>query len=264
MYIRDVIRREKCQVNGRVENKGKRVSSGDFVEIELELERENAMRPESIPLDILYEDDEIVAINKPAGLLVHPTHREKTGTLLNALSYYLNRDQEENTVRPGLVHRLDKETSGLMMVAKNTRSHRILAGQFQRKTVVKYYLALVKGVLIEKEGTIDAPIRRFAEKKEWSVSADGSPATTLYRVLQANDEASLLELRPITGRTNQLRIHCAFIGHPIVGDVKRGGREFGNLCLHARSLEFRHPSDGRHMILDAPLPAWLESFLKRP
>ena len=260
MYIRDVIREERCQVNGRVENKGKRVSAGDFIEIKFELDRQNAMRPEAIPLEILHEDDDVIAINKPAGMLVHPTHREKNGTLLNALSYYLNREVENRAVRPGLVHRLDKETSGVLLVAKNLRSHRILARQFQRKTIRKIYLALVGGIPKPEAGTVCEPIGRFPDEKRWGVHPDGSQASTHYRVLNANNDNSLLELTPATGRTNQLRIHCAHIGHPIVGDVTRGGKKFESLCLHAQRLNFRHPADGRGIDLAAPAPKWLESF----
>lgn len=258
MYIRDVIRSEKCEINGRVENKGKRVRSGDFVEIELEIDRETAMRAEAIPLEIVYEDDELIAINKRGGMLVHPTHRQKNGTLLNALSFYLNLNVENGTVRPGLVHRLDRDTSGLLVVAKNLRSHRILSQQFQKKTVTKIYLALVEGVPVKNDGTIEAPIGRFADKKRWGVKAGGSPAITHYQVIKTDRETTLLELRPITGRTNQLRIHCESIGHPIIGDVTRGGRAFGHLCLHASTLQFRHPFSGRHITLTTEPPDWFK------
>lgn len=257
MYIRDVIRRDKCQINGRAENKGKRVNSGDFVEINLDLERAGAMRPESIPLDILYEDDGLIAVNKPPGMLVHPTHRAKNGTLLNALTFYLNRRGGGGTVRPGLVHRLGKETSGLMLAAIDVRVHRILARQFQNKTVVKTYLALVEGIPGQNKGTIDAPIGRFADEKRWGVHPNGRPAFTRFRIAMTVGEMALLELQPVTGRTNQLRIHCASIGHPIVGDVARGGRVFESLCLHAWRLQFLHPNDSRIINLTAPSPKWL-------
>lgn len=256
MYIRDVIRSEKCEVNGRIENKGKRVRSGDFVEIELEMDRATAMRPESIPLDILYEDADVIAVNKPSGMLVHPTHRDKKGTLLNALSFYLN--QGNNTVRPGLVHRLDKDTSGIILVAKNLSAHRNLAKQFQKKTIAKTYLALIEGVPENTRGTIEKPIGRFADEKRWDVRSDGNYAVTRYRWLVTQANVSLLELEPITGRTNQLRIHCASIGHPIVGDTKRGGRAFEVLCLHAHRLRFNHPANGRIVELIGRSPEWLE------
>ena len=257
MYIREVIRSDKCEVNGKVENKGKRVRAGDFIEIELEFDRETAMRAEDIPLEILYEDEYLVAVNKPAGMLVHPSHREKRGTLLNALSFYLNQAREK--VRPGLVHRLDKGTSGVMLVAKDLRTHRSLSRQFQKKTIQKLYLALVEGKLDNETGVIDAPIGRFAEEKRWGVKKDGNYAITKYRVLDGAKDASLIVLEPVTGRTNQLRIHCESIGHPIVGDVKRGGREFERLCLHAWRLCFNHPFTSMRTSLDAAPPEWAQA-----
>src|SRR5215212_4720573 len=146
MYIRDAIRGEKCEVNGRVENKGKRIRTGDFVEIELDLDRQTAMIPEPMPLEIVFEDSSLIVVNKPAGILVHPTHRKKNGTLLNGLSFHLNRHTDNGSIRPGLVHRLDRETSGLIIVAKDLNTHRILSRQFQKKLVEKMYLALVEGV----------------------------------------------------------------------------------------------------------------------
>lgn len=247
MYLRDVIKAGNCQVNGRVENKGKRVSSGDFIEIELDRDRENAMRPEELAVEIIYEDNDLAVVNKPPGMLVHPTHWQKNGTLLNALSFHFNREKQNGVIRPGLVHRLDSETSGLIVVAKNPRSHRILARQFERRTVSKRYLALVDGSLANESGTIESPIGRYAEEKRWDVMPGAKPSLTKFRVIKKFKEATLLELEPITGRTNQLRIHCASMGHPIVGDSKRGGRKFERLCLHASKLTFRDPSTGQSL-----------------
>jgi len=253
MYIRDVIKSGRCEVNGRIENKGKRVSQGDFIEIELDPERESAMRPQELPIDIVFEDSDLIVINKPAGMLVHPTHREKSGTILNAVSFHLNIENGEKFVRPGLVHRLDKETSGLLLIAKTTRAHRILAKQFRLKTVEKQYLAVVEGVIQESAGTIDAPIGRYEEKKSWNIKSDGKPSETRFLVLERLKDSTLVELEPITGRTNQLRIHCAAIGHPIVGDVKRGAKEFERLCLHSSRISFSHPSSGERTRLDSPI-----------
>jgi 23S rRNA pseudouridine1911/1915/1917 synthase len=267
MYLRDLVREGKCEVNGVAENRGHRLRKHDFIEIEADLARETAMKPEAIPLEIIFEDAEILVVNKPAGMLVHPTHRDKNGTLLNALAFYLNQKEEEKRrkgegekvlspsssspplllssskiIRPGLVHRLDKQTSGLMVVAKQARAHRILAAHFQKKRVEKKYLALVEGVVKEDSGTIVAPIGRFAEVKYWNIKADGKHSETRFFVKERFADTTLLELEPVTGRTNQLRIHCAFIGHPIVGDTQRGGREFARLCLHAGKLSFWHPN----------------------
>ena len=220
------------------------------------------MRPEEIPMTFVFEDESIVVVDKPAGMLVHPTHRDKNGTLLNALTHYLNvsprRGGDAETlisvVRPGLVHRLDRETSGVIVVAKTIDVHRKLAREFMKKRVEKRYVAVVDGALESDGGVIEAPIGRFAEKKYWGVKADGKTSTTRYRVRQRFDDSTLIELEPITGRTNQLRIHCSSIGHPIVGDVRRGGRPYRRLCLHAWQLSLKHPISGEMLRLEAPMP----------
>lgn len=267
MYLRDLVKLGRCEVNGRHENIGHRLREQDFIEIIVDATRGTAMRREEIPLDILHEDNDIIVVVKPAGMLMHPSHREHSGTLLNALAYHVNREREKgrrgdeeqevslspslpfspSSARPGLPHRLDKQTSGLVIVAKNARSHRIISSQFLKKQVVKRYLALVDGVVEHDEGTIEAPIGRYEELKHWSVKADGKHATTRYWRREIIGDRTLLELEPVTGRTNQLRIHCEHLGHPIVGDVSRGGSEHARLCLHAYKLEFRHPTTGEHM-----------------
>lgn len=244
LYLRDLVKNEKCEVNGRIENRGFRLRANDFIEVELDPQRQNSMVPQDIPLEIVYEDAELVVVNKPVGMLVHPSHRDKSGTVLNALSHYLNLSPDSPHIRPGLVHRLDKETSGLLVVAKSTRAHARLATQFEKKVVEKKYLALVEGIVEAPSGSIESPIGRFVEEKRWDVKEGGRHAHTRFRSVRHLENATLLELEPVTGRTNQLRIHCAEIGHPIIGDVQRGGRPFDRLCLHAYSLKFRRPSDG--------------------
>lgn len=259
MYIRDVLRSGKCEVNGRVENKGKRVSAGDYIEIEIDPNRETAMRAEDRPLDIVFEDSDVVVLHKPAGMLVHPSHQDRSGTLLNALAFHLNRNGQASVIRPGLIHRLDRETSGLIVVAKNLRAHRILSKQFERKTVEKKYVALVEGVVEPDSGVIDAPIGRYADEKRWDVKLGSKPSVTNFNVRRRFEDTTLLELEPVTGRTNQLRIHCAFIGHPIVGDVERGGRAHERLCLHAYHLAFRSPANGVLEKFTIEIPQWNES-----
>lgn len=282
MYLRELIKTGKCEVNGVFVNSGYRLRRNDFIELEADLSRGSAMRPENIPLDIVFEDEEIIVVDKPAGMLVHPSHRENSGTLLNALAFYLNRKGERETgrkrdgesgdgmdqispsphppfspssfIRPGLIHRLDKQTSGLIVVAKTARAHRILSGHFMKKRVEKRYLALVEGIVADDEGTIVAPIGRFAELKYWSVKSDGKHSESRFRVRERFVDTTLLELEPVTGRTNQLRIHCELIGHPIVGDVKRGGREFQRLCLHAYRLAFPHPATNERMAFEIDAP----------
>lgn len=257
-YIRDVIRNGKCEVNGRNENRGYRVSSGDFIEISIDLSRETAMQPAPIPLDVLYEDSDLLAINKPAGMLVHPTNRDRSGTLLNALTYHLNfangSGEKRTAIRPGLVHRLDKDTSGVILIAKSLTAHRSLARQFARKTVDKRYVAIVEGVLKADSGKIEAPIGRFDERKSWGVKNDGKPSQTAFYVLRRGSLRTLVELSCITGRTNQLRIHLAHIGHPIVGDPGRGGGRSERLLLHSTRLAFRHPATGEQLTIEAPVP----------
>lgn len=253
MYLRNVVRDEKCEVNGRNENLGYKLRSGDLIEIELDLTRETAMQPQEMPLDIVYEDSDLLVVNKAAGLLVHPNNRDKNGTLLNALSFYLNRETTygngaEPAIRPGLVHRLDKDTSGLMVISKNTIAQKKLMKSFSRKFVHKRYLALVDGIVAQDVGVIDLAVGRFAERKIWDVKEAGKPAETRYEVAERRSGRTLLKLEPVTGRTNQLRIHCAAIGHPITGDIQRGGSEHERLCLHAAELGFRHPSTSEDVI----------------
>lgn len=247
MYLKHLILAGNCTVNNKVENAGYHLKAGDFVEIEIEIKPEIEMIPEDIPLEIIFEDSELIVLNKPSGMLVHPTKGVRRGTLLNALLFYLNSDEHgkvknDKLIRAGLVHRLDKQTSGLMVIAKNPRSHRILCSHFQRRLVEKKYLAIVEGVVGEDFGTINAPIGRDAEERIWKISPDGKSAESRFRVVERFADQTLLELEPVTGRTNQLRLHCAHIGHPIVGDDKYGGRDFERLCLHAAKLAFWHPN----------------------
>lgn len=272
MYLRELIKTGKCEVNGTHVNSGYRLRERDFIELEADLSRGTAMRPENVALEKVFEDDELIVVNKPAGMLVHPSHRENSGTLLNAMVFYFNRDvltqRRKNAktdngavistprsvfIRPGLPHRLDKQTSGLIVVAKTARAHRILSGHFMRKRVGKLYLALVEGNVEANEGTLNAPIGRYADIKHWSVMDGGKMSETRFQVKERYADTTLLELEPVTGRTNQLRIHCEMMGHPIVGDVKRGGRDFERLCLHAWKLAFPHPVSGEVCRFEAPV-----------
>ncbi len=268
MYLRAVVKSEQCEVNGRWENRGYKLRPNDFVEITVDHTRGTAMQPQEIALDIIFEDDEIIVINKPEDMLMHPSHRDNSGTLLNALAFYLNQSEppalvggldatshptymppanaagsdNRDMIRPGLPHRLDRLTSGLVVVTKTARAHRVISGHFLKKRVEKLYLALVDGAVEHEQGTIDAPIGRFADIKLWGVKDDGKRAVTNYKVRERHENTTLLELEPVTGRTNQLRIHAAHIGHPIVGDVQRAGTEHRRLCLHAYRLAFPHPT----------------------
>ncbi|MBD0373360.1 MAG: RluA family pseudouridine synthase [Pyrinomonadaceae bacterium] len=266
MRIGSLVLQGACVVNKEVAAPGYHLRLGDVVEITIDEGGPTAMTPEAIPLDIAYEDAYIIVINKPAGMLVHPTRTEKSGTLANALAYHLNRDAiavaahtARPPIRPGLVHRLDRATSGLMVVAKIERALSILTRHFHRRLVDKRYLALVHGRIEEDSMTIDAPIGRNPEAHpKWNVSIAGKPAETRLRVIERGARTTLVELEPVTGRTNQLRIHCAHVGHAILGDDWYAEDEIPRLCLHASRLSFHHPSGGDWLEFSSPLP---EEFL---
>ncbi len=260
MYLRDLVKGGECEVNGRHENRGHKLRPNDFVEITVDHTRGTAMQPQEIALDIIYEDDELIVINKPEDMLMHPSHRDNSGTLLNALAFYLNaecgtrnaelgvpsldsalRTPHSALIRPGLPHRLDRLTSGLVVVTKTARAHRIISSHFMKKRVEKLYLALVDGLVEQDSGEIDAPIGRFADLKIYGVMDKGKSALTRYKVRARYDNTTLLEFEPVTGRTNQLRVHAAHIGHPIVGDPQRASTPNKRLCLHAYRLAFPHP-----------------------
>ena len=271
IYLQNLLKRDDCLVNGVPQPGGYHLKNGDIVEIQIDLAAETGMQPEAIPLEIIFEDKEIIVINKPAGLLVHPTLGQKKGTLLNALSHHLNYKHfqalnNENGgihssssilqpfIRPGLIHRLDRQTSGLMVISKTDRALRILNDHFHRKLVEKKYIALVGGIVADDFGIIDAPIGHYEDLKFWGVKTDGKKAETRFRVLERRPDATLLEFEPVTGRTHQLRIHCAHLGHPIIGDQLRGGREFPRLCLHAYRLCFWHPDGFRRLEFECEIP----------
>ena len=288
MRIARAVEEGACAVNGARGAAGQKLCAGDLVEIALDDQEPTAMTPEALPLRIVYEDDELLVVDKPAGLLVHPTRAIKTGTLANALAYHVNRlrivdcgmrieeggvlpvtnpqsafRNPQSFVRPGLVHRLDRATSGLLVVAKTQRALSILTRHFHERRVAKRYLALVCGRVAADECEIDAPIGRdAAARPQWRVLATGRAARTRLRVLERGDAATLVELEPVTGRTNQLRIHCAHAGHAIVGDewyASAHGQveppRAARLCLHAARLAFHHPSGGRWLEFASPLPA---------
>jgi 23S rRNA pseudouridine1911/1915/1917 synthase len=248
LYLRDVLKNKKCLVNGVAKDRGFKLQTNDLIELELNIDDVRLMQAEDIPLEILFEDEEIIVVNKPAEMLVHPTLGVRTGTLLNALSYHFNvRNKTSEHIRPGLTHRLDRKTSGLLVIAKTLRSNKILCQHFQKRIIEKEYSALVEGIIQEDEGKIEAPIGKFDGVRRWDVNADGKHAETHFRVIERKNDTTLLELKPITGRTNQLRIHCNYIGHPILGDDIYNGREYPRMCLHAQKLKFWHPNGNRYM-----------------
>ena len=236
-----------CRVDGEVVPASYRLREGQLVEFTLEPEGQRTILPEDLPLEILYEDEAIIGLNKAAGMLVHPTSRERHGTVANAL---LGHWRGENR-RPTFPHRLDRETSGLLIVAKDGQAATSLGVQFEHRRVKKEYVALVIGEVLEAR-EIDAPIGRIGgEVPPWQVRVEGKASLSRLRPTERRGDRTLVQLEPVTGRTNQLRIHCAWIGHPIVGDRLYGGSEEGRLWLHARRLTFEHPRSGHSMTLDA-------------
>lgn len=245
-YIRRIVKEENCEINGFIANTGIIIKKNDFVEIEVDIKQEKGMKAEQMPLDIVFEDAEIIVINKPVGMLVHPTNYERNGTLLNGLTHYLNRNSNGNLfIRPHLIHRLDRETSGLILIAKNPNASRILCNHFKRKLFEKKYLALVEGLVEQDTGEINASIGRDELERKWKIQTDAKQSQTLFKVLKRFADKTLLELEPVTGRTNQLRIHCNYIGHTILGDEMHNGRKHSRLCLHSSKLSFWHPNGGK-------------------
>jgi len=256
-------------IEGRLPAKaGLALEAGQRVAVTLPPPEPSALRPEAMPLRIVYEDDDLLVVDKPAGLAVHPAPGHASHTLVNAL---LAHCPELSGVggegRPGIVHRLDKDTSGLLIVAKNDAAHAALARQLGARQVEKTYLALVRGRVDPAEGLVDAPIGRHpVHRKKQAVVEGGREARTRYRVLRALDGYSLVEVRPESGRTHQIRVHFASIGHPVAGDALYGRgaappslrRQF----LHAQRLAFRHPRTGDRLELDAPLPEDLTAVLQ--
>lgn len=254
-------------VNGKTEKAKYKVKSGDLIRLEEPETKTLELRPENIPLDIVYEDDDVIVINKPQGMVVHPAPGHDEHTLVNALLYHCPLSTINGTFRPGIVHRIDKDTSGLLMVAKNDKAHRSLAKQLKDKTNIREYVALVHGRIAEDEGTINAPIgRSLKDRKKQAVVKDGRNAVTHFEVLKGYRDYTLVKCILETGRTHQIRVHMKYIGHPLVGDPLYGPKKTikGNgQFLHAGKLGFVHPTTGKLLIFEAPLPKIFQECLEK-
>ena len=266
-FVQKLIEEDQVKVNQKKARSNYKVREGDEIEVLLDEKalRRPDLNPENIPLDIFYEDEDLLIINKASGMLVHPAQSNYSGTLVNALLGYSRELSDVNSkIRPGIVHRLDQETSGLMVVAKDNRTHVRLARQFQKHQVRKRYTALVEGHVEFDGGKIDAPLGRnifHREKKAVQFDDDAKDAVTYYKVIKASGGATLIALFPETGRTHQLRVHMAHIGHPILGDEKYGKKNtFPRLALHAHCLAFTHPRTKVPVEFSAPPPK--EFYLK--
>lgn len=243
---------------------------GDIIKIQEDKPKEISLKPENIPLDIIYEDDDIIVVNKQKGLVVHPANGNPDGTLVNAIMAICKDSLSGigGEIRPGIVHRLDKDTSGLIIIAKNDKAHINLSEQIKNREVKKTYIALVRGIVKENEATIDMPIARsLKDRKKMAVSKDGKNAITHFKVLERYEGYTLLEVKIETGRTHQIRVHMSQIGYPIVGDTvySNGKNPFGvtGQMLHSAKLTFKHPITGKELNLEAPLPKYFKEVLDK-
>lgn len=264
-----LIKTGEVTVNGRPSRPSYRVQAGDEVLVRVPVEIPEPVLPEDIPLDIIYEDDALLVVNKPAGMVVHPGAGHSSGTLVNALLAHCPQIAEVGGPdRAGIVHRLDKDTSGLILVAKDENTRAALQRQFKRRQVVKTYLALIEDHMHPREGIIEAPVGRDKrQRKKMAVVRSGRPARTMYRVVEYFADHTLLEVRPHTGRTHQIRVHLSWMGYPVVGDKIYGHRRQRLLqdrhFLHAAQVSCTHPTSGEEVAFRAPLPPELAALLNR-
>lgn len=277
--LQRLIDNEDVLVNGKASKPSYKLRENDEIEVELIAPAADAFVPENIPIDIVYEDDTLIVVNKPAGLVVHPAAGNLSGTLANALAYHFQQLPDGGTgVRPGLVHRLDRDTSGLMVVAKTEAALENLSDQFRDRTVFKSYVALVHGRVLSNSGKIDQPIARDpGNRTRMAVVRLGRHALTLYKVRRGFDRFTLLDVQLKTGRTHQIRVHLAWLKHPVVGDETYGAgrdntiqnaqlrarvRSLNRQFLHAEKLAFTHPKTNEWVKFEAPLPGDLEALLE--
>ena len=267
--VQRLVTNGKVLVNGKKVKSSYKVQKKDKIEVEEEVPVEVSLKVQNIPLEVIHEDEDIIVINKPKGMVVHPANGNPDGTLVNAVMAICKDSLSGigGEIRPGIVHRLDKDTSGIIIVAKNDKAHINLSEQIKEHKVKKTYIALVRGIVKENEATINMPIGRSEkDRKKMAVTKKGKEAITHFKVLERYDKYTLLQVNIETGRTHQIRVHLSQIGYPIVGDeVYSNGKNEWNIkgqCLHAKSLEFTHPVTGKQMYLEAKLPAYFQNILK--
>ncbi len=267
--IQKLIEEGQIQVNGENKKISYKVQKGDKITINIPEAKEVNLKPQDIPLEVIYEDKDIIVVNKPKGMVVHPANGNPDGTLVNAIMSICKDSLSGigGELRPGIVHRLDKDTSGLLIVAKNDKAHIKMSEAIKNREVKKIYIALVRGVVKEEEATINMPIGRSTkDRKKMAVTKKGKDAITHFKVLKRYPKYTLLEIKIDTGRTHQIRVHMAEIGHPVVGDMvySNGKNEFGveGQMLHAKSLDFNHPITGKAMHLEAELPQYFKKIIE--
>ena len=269
-YVRKLIDGKKVKLNGTFAKPGIVLKNGDLVEVNIPEPEKMEILPEMIPLNIIYEDKDIIVVNKERGMVVHPSSGNNTGTLVNALLEHCKNSLSDinGIIRPGIVHRIDKDTTGLLIVAKNNVAHEVLSEMLKKHSIKRVYYAIVDGVIAENFGEINAPIGRHnSDRKKMSVNTrKGKNAITHFEVIERFPHCTYIKLWLETGRTHQIRVHMAYIGHPVWGDPVYGkkvkGKEFKGQLLHAGELEFKHPVKNDKMLLKASLPRDFDEALK--
>lgn len=263
-----MIKNGEILVNDKTQKAAYKINEGDIITIQKSEPKEIEIKAQDIPIEIIYEDNDIIVVNKPKGMVVHPANGNPDGTLVNAIMAKCKNSLSGigGEIRPGIVHRIDKDTSGLLIIAKNDTAHVNMSEQIKNHEVKKTYIALVRGVIKENEATIDMPIgRSTSDRKKMAVNRNGKNAVTHIKVIKRYEKYTLVEVNIETGRTHQIRVHLSHIGYPIIGDYtySNGKNEFGveGQCLHAKSLEFKHPITGKKMKLEAPLPQYFQEIL---
>lgn len=270
-YLQKLLKDGSVQMNGKPVKASTKTAVGAVIALTIPEPEEPEILPENIPLDILYEDSDVILINKPKNMVVHPAAGHYTGTLVNALMYHCRGDLSgiNGVLRPGIVHRIDKDTTGVLIVCKNDRAHNALAEQLKEHSITRKYRAIVCGNLKEDEGTVDAPLGRHPQdrKKMAIVRSGGKRAVTHYRMLERFGNDTYIECQLETGRTHQIRVHMASLGHPLLGDEIYGRAKspfkLEGQTLHAMVLGFIHPTTGEYMEFEAPLPEYFEKLLEK-
>lgn len=268
-FITKLIDEGKITINGKVEKPSFKVKENDEIIVEEIVDVKSDIKEEDIPLDVVFEDDDILVINKPQGMVVHPANGHYSGTLVNALMFMEESLSSINgVIRPGIVHRIDKDTSGLLCVAKNDNAHHFLAEQLKDHTMAREYMALVRGVIKENSGTVEMPIGRDKkDRQKMAVVKEGKPAVTHFQVVERFANHSLVKCQLVSGRTHQIRVHMSAIGYPVEGDPLYAGKNYDKLykngqLLVAFKLRLIHPKTKKEMVFEIPLPEYFEKVLE--